>query len=473
MFFLIYLRRELLRRKRQTIVGALGLAVGIGLVLTVTMAAAGVKKAQADVLHALYGIGTDITVTAAAPPPPKLGSSEGASQGFSPGQGSQHVDVLGLPPGLGPLDATAVESVSHLPGVSAAAGGLLLRDTQLDVPTVQEQSTPGWRPSQKNLGVTFTVIGVDPGRTSLGPFASAQLSSGRSFVAGDTGDDVAVVDSGYATANGVATGSTVTVAGTKFHVIGIVQQSQGGGAADVYIPLARAQALAAFQGLPSLTGRVDTIYVSADSASHIGAVRNAIAKVLPTATVTSSSSLADAVSGSLAGAASLASNLGRWLAVGSLAAAFAVSSLMTVSAVSRRVREIGTLKALGWNTRRIISQLLGESLVTGLIGAVLGVGIGLGGGLLVRRLAPALSATVAQNPGAKIPENVRIDDTGMHHEAAAGGSHTIAVHLTAPVTLTAIGLAVVLGVGGGLLAGMFGGWRAARLRPATAMTRVA
>src|ERR1041385_5475563 len=106
MFSLIYLRRELLRRKRQAIIGALCPAVGIGLVLTVTMAAAGVKKAQADVLHALYGIGTDITVTTAAPPPPKLGSPEAGNQGFSPGQSSQHVDVLGLPPGLGPLNAT-------------------------------------------------------------------------------------------------------------------------------------------------------------------------------------------------------------------------------------------------------------------------------------------------------------------------------------------------------------------------------
>ena len=37
----------------------------------------------------------------------------------------------------------------------------------------------------------------------------------------------------------------------------------------------------------------------------------------------------------------------------------------------------------------------------------------------------------------------------------------------------AILLAVLLAVAGGLLAGSFGGWRAARLRPAAALTRVA
>ena len=34
-------------------------------------------------------------------------------------------------------------------------------------------------------------------------------------------------------------------------------------------------------------------------------------------------------------------------------------------------------------------------------------------------------------------------------------------------------LAVVLAVAGGIIAGMFGGWRAARLRPADALSKVA
>jgi len=63
MFFLTYLGRELRRRMRQAIFIALGLAIGIGLVITVMGASAGVKTAQAKVLRALYGIGTDVTVT--------------------------------------------------------------------------------------------------------------------------------------------------------------------------------------------------------------------------------------------------------------------------------------------------------------------------------------------------------------------------------------------------------------------------
>ena len=46
------------------------------------------------------------------------------------------------------------------------------------------------------------------------------------------------------------------------------------------------------------------------------------------------------------------------------------------------------------------------------------------------------------------------------------------MHLTAPVTAEAIIAAVVLAIAGGLIAGAFGGWRAARLRPAAALARV-
>ena len=60
--FFTYLRRELRRRMRQAIFIALGLALGVGLVITVTAASAGVKNAQGTVLHALYGVGSDVTV---------------------------------------------------------------------------------------------------------------------------------------------------------------------------------------------------------------------------------------------------------------------------------------------------------------------------------------------------------------------------------------------------------------------------
>ncbi len=74
---------------------------------------------------------------------------------------------------------------------------------------------------------------------------------------------MAVVNSDYATQKKLSVGSAITVAKTSFTVVGIA--SAGSDAPDVFIPLARAQALA------GLKGKVNTIYVAADSASDIAA----------------------------------------------------------------------------------------------------------------------------------------------------------------------------------------------------------
>src|SRR5258708_26059353 len=79
--FITYLRRELRRRMRQATFIALGLALGIGLVITVTAASAGVSNSQGTVLHSLYGVGTDITVTQT----PTAGSGRPTRFGFGGG----------------------------------------------------------------------------------------------------------------------------------------------------------------------------------------------------------------------------------------------------------------------------------------------------------------------------------------------------------------------------------------------------
>ena len=64
--FFTYIYRELRRRHRQALLTALGLAVGVALVVAVTAYAGGVSNAQNQVLHSLYGVGTDISVTQTA-----------------------------------------------------------------------------------------------------------------------------------------------------------------------------------------------------------------------------------------------------------------------------------------------------------------------------------------------------------------------------------------------------------------------
>src|SRR5262252_7705499 len=156
-----------------------------------------------------------------------------------------------------------------------------------------------------------------------------------------------------------------------------------------------------------MKNQVNTIYVAASSATMISTVSKEITRVAPSANVTTSSDLANEVTGSLASASSLARNLGKWLAVAVLAAAFLLASLLTMAAVSRRVREIGTLKALGWKSRRIIGQVMGEAVVMGIIGGAIGVALGLAGAELVTKMSPKLTAVVGQTTGSATPGGAR------------------------------------------------------------------
>jgi ABC-type lipoprotein release transport system permease subunit len=327
------------------------------------------------------------------------------------------------------------------------------------------------------------VDGVDIGNGELGPLSAGKLSSGRTFTSSDANSNVAVLDSNYAAQNKLSVGSTITIAKTSFKVIGIVSEPSGQNNSDAYIPLARAQALA------SMTNDVNTIYVAANSAANVNTASKEISSAVPSSTVTNSSDLANEVTGSLASTSSLANNLGKWLAIAVLVAAFLVASLLTMSAVSRRVREFGTLKALGWRSRRITGQVMGESIAIGIIGGVIGVILGVAGIELVNKLAPPLSASVGSTTGSATPGGARqfgAGGGGGGFGGAGGGggggfggfrrvttAHTVAVHLSATVTAEMIILAVVLAIAGGLIAGSFGGWRAARLSPAAALAKVA
>ena len=481
--FVTYLVRELRRRMRQACFIALGLAVGIGLVITVTAASAGVKNAQSTVLHSLYGVGTDITVTTA----PSQGSGgpfgfrvrgRAPASGARPKAGQKFSRDVLVTGALGTLKSSAVTQIAQAQNVTAAAGALSATDLSISgtVPTTSNGGGGfgggggggGGGPASIKTS-TFAVLGVDTSAGRVGPLSSDKIASGRTFTAAEANSDVALLDANYARQHKLATGSKITVGSATFTVIGTVAEPQGGTTTDVYIPLRRAQSLA------GMSGQVNTIYVAAASASDITAVQQTIQAQLPKATVTTSSDLASQVTGSLANASSLAGSLGKWLAIVVLIAAFAMASLLTMAAVSRRVREFGTLKALGWRSRRIVGQVMGETLVIGVVGGAAGIALGYAGAALVARFVGPLSATPGQSPGSASPGfgppgGGRFG--GGFRRLANDASKTILVHLNAPVTVGIIVLAVLLAVAGGLIAGMFGGWRAARLRPAAALAQV-
>ncbi|MDX3855645.1 ABC transporter permease [Streptomyces sp. AK02-01A] len=488
--FFIYLRRELRRRRKAALVVASGLALGIALVIVVSSVSAGMSQAQDKVLQSLYGLGTDMTVTKAAAPPGDGDTARRPRFEFDAkgdDDAAQSTDRV-LVQGFQTLASSAVTEVGGQKGVAEAVGGLSLNVLKVDGQFKRGEFTPREGGGKGGPGggtggaggeVTgggaafdvnsYSVYGTDVGAPALGPLTSSRITSGRTFKATETDAAVAVVDSAYAKEKSLAVDKTVTISGTKFTVVGVATADSGDAAANLYIPLKRAQTLA------DSKDKVTTVYVKAADSQQIDSVKSAIQQNIAGTTVTTSADLADTVSGSLSTAADLASNVGTWLSVAVLIAAFLVAGLLTSSAVSRRVREFGTLKALGWKSGRVTRQVVGEALVNGLLGGALGIALGVGGAYLVTAVSPTLTAQLGATGGGAGGGLGGGLARAMGPGGGPGGqgaSKALDIALTAPVSVATIGVAVALAVGGGLIAGGFGGWRASRLRPADALRRV-
>ena len=585
-----YVGNELKRRLGRTIVTALGLAAGVGLVIGIIGVSQGLDDAQDEVLAPLRSIGTDILVarvvgatstsgTSATPTPtPSPTATEQPRGGFfgvGPGPGGgrggnltalndedtkaileENANLITDLSKLGKpgtkftrdffLSATllsfpdaAIAEVEKIDGVTSATAGLTLlaqHQTGTVPQIVAELQTGGetitttvrpepmtdaeqaaFRSCLEKAGVTvgpppggggggggvrrggdafqkclperfqkfeasvitplrtiqqavnppstditttsYTAAGIDPATPKEGLVTTEQLVSGNWIARGAT--DQVLVAAGYASKNNLKVGSTLTINGKTFKVVGLVNPTLTGSTADIYFPIATLQELAAKQG------RVTQVLVKVKDADDVDAVAAKIAKALPGAQVVTTKSLADQVTGSLKDAKNLASRLGGALGVIVLVAAFAIAVLLTLGSIAKRVREIGTLRAIGWSKGRVVRQVLGETVGIGLLGGVLGIGIGFAAAWAVGVFSPELTATSTGVPG--FAGSAASALFGQSTEAV---TTTATIQLTAPVHVMTLLLGVGFAVIGGILAGSVGGWRAARLSPADALRTI-
>jgi putative ABC transport system permease protein len=558
MFYLRYLRNELVRRRARTIVTLVGLGLGVALVVSIASLSKGLDRAQHKTLDPLAGIGTDLTVT--------LQPQQQQDQGFGGGGGNRDLiqanqsvltdlSKLGKPgthfvhdfflPGTQlTFQQSAARQIASLDGVQKATTGLTLLAEHQEgivpkiVATLKTQAQTRTitrnlpRPSAsdfaqiqaclKNAGVTlgapqtqqgggggnngfggggitgsgggnrdafqkclpasmrrfrtrvttpsqtlkqvlnppqtnistsaYTIGGVDQTSPNMGVVTTAQVTKGTYLA--PAGGKEALVATSYAAKHSLAVGSKLNLNGTSFTVVGLVSPPLGGQSADVYLPLKQLQTLASEKNLANV------ILVHASSSSDVAKVKQEIQAALPQAQVASSKDVADTSSGSLVDASTLSHDLGLALSILAAAAAFLLAALLALSSVGKRVRELGTLKALGWTQRMVVRQIAGESLAVGILGGIVGIGIGVGVALAIDAFGPSLTASSTTGSD--------LADLGVSTVRTA----TRSVSLTAPVGITVLAIGFGLALLGGLIAGTAGALRAARLRPADALRQV-
>ena len=471
MSFLVgYVAGELTRRRGRALLTALGLGLGIALVVAVSALQSGVDRAQDEVFAPLAGIGTDVLVSR-----PIEFDTDGGLAAFAtlPREEQQALraeneDAFVEPAELGePGDSFVADS--FLPATQltfpAAVGEALRTVPEIEeigrALTVLMVHAEGEVPEQAGAGFqggdiqisTATVAGVEAERESLGLITPAQLVDGRWLEPG--AEREVMLAAAYAARRDVKLGGRIELDEKRYEVVGLVAPPVGGQAADIYLDLPVLQRVA------DRKGRVNLLLVRARDASDVDALAAQAEKFLPGLSASSSRELAGTVEGSLIGAGDLSERLGLLLAIVALVAAVGIAALLVLSGVAKRTRELGTLRAMGWSRGRVVAVVLAEAAALGVLGAVIGGLLGIGASALVSELVPPLEASAR-----------RATDFGAIFGSGGAPPPKAEIPLDADVDGGLLALAAGLSLAAGLLAGLAGAVRAARLRPAEALRRL-
>ena len=198
-------------------------------------------------------------------------------------------------------------------------------------------------------------------------YENARIIAGRALSEPDAGRDVAVVGRLYAKerlgidarSEAALGGRTVALNGRTIEVVGVYATGNDFGDNHVFVPLET------FRRIYDPGDKLSKIRVTVDSVANVEAVTADLKRLRGVDAVTASEQVSTARTtlGSMAAATPYASLL--VFAIGGVLVAFVM-----VLATKERVREIGTLKAIGASNWEIVKQFLAEVLAVTLLATV-------------------------------------------------------------------------------------------------------
>jgi lipoprotein-releasing system permease protein len=325
-----YATSELLFRSGRSLVTTISIAMAVLAAIVLTSLAASYTRALRVPIET---VGADVIVQQQGDIPPKL---EGL--------------VFPHPNALVPADI--VRQIKAIPGVIVLTRAVYMWDLEPD----RYES----------------VLGIDDSDVGLAGLAQ-RLIDGKPIAASS---QAVLLDSDFAGKYKMKVGDSIKVGADAFAVAGIVDAARSGKLvrADVYMPLALAQALA------TKAPQVRALYpFGADDANLIlvkvnreqlqGVVETATNLIGKKGVVSSELSMRNALSGVLY----LSQSMGLIIAaiIGLFAAAFVWRA--TATSVAERRREMAILQAIGWSWRHIGEQVMIENLALAVIGTAAGL----------------------------------------------------------------------------------------------------
>jgi putative ABC transport system permease protein len=231
--------------------------------------------------------------------------------------------------------------------------------------------TPQVDPSKKNAYAML--IGLHPGASlrAIGEvdYENARIIAGRNVEIGDENANVAVVGRLYAAQRlGISEPAELAKAekqivlnGRSFKVIGIYTTANDFGDNHVFIPIN------AFRAAFNPGKRLSKIFVTVDSVSNVERVvaelKERLVDEADVVTAPEAVSTARTTLGTLAVSSAYAAVL--LFAIGAVVTVFVM-----VLSMRERIREIGTLKAIGASNREVVLQFLAEAFGMSALGAV-------------------------------------------------------------------------------------------------------
>jgi len=238
------------------------------------------------------------------------------------------------------ISVADIERIGRVPGVERAIGALIeLNHYDSNNPVVVQ-------------------VGLDP--EAQAPFG-VKLLEGQSYRAGSKTE----VMLGYELAHnlGKHLGDTIRFDSTSYRVVGLYATNVSFGNSTVMMPLST------LQGLNRVAGQVTLGFVKVRQGASIVRVRAAIDRDFPQLTTIQSAQDYGRADRNLTLIS--AANTGGSI----LAALIAITGVLNTSLMSffERIRDFGILRAIGWSRTRVLSLVLGETLVVSLGGAGLGL----------------------------------------------------------------------------------------------------